>query len=113
MKYFKPVRKTINKGNRAVFMETHESLILDAETYRTNGEELIIVKNVDYSTITLDSYRNQKITIKSLTNCLIIPDQNKIDDEWDEINLSKGSCVTFQFVEDSWYILASDGIKME
>ena len=57
--------------------------------------------------------KNLKLTIKTLTNCKISPDVNKIDEEWDEIELNKGACVTFQFVEDIWYILSSDGIKLE
>ena len=113
MKSFRPIRKTITKGNRAVFMETYETSIIDLNSYRTNGEELLIIKNVDHCDLILDSSKNVKLTIKTLTKCTIKPDVNKIDEEWDEILLNKGACVTFKFVEDSWYILSSDGIKME
>ena len=34
-----------------------------------------------------------------------------IDEEFDEVILSKGSCVEFKFFGDFWYILSSDGIK--
>ena len=30
-----------------------------------------------------------------------------------ELLLEKGSCVQFQFVEDVWLILSSDGIKFD
>lgn len=113
MNYINPVRKTVRKGNRAVYLETHETLVLTQSSYRTNGEELIVVKNIDHSTITLDSSKTEKITIKVITSCTINPDINKIDEDWDEINLFKGACVTFQFVDDTWYILASDGLKLE
>ena len=113
MKHLKPIRKTINKGNRAIFMETHEVTILDQEKYSTNGEELIIIKNVDFSEIILDSNRNHTITIKTLTNCVVKPDINKIDEDWDEIELKRGSCVQFHFADDTWYILSSDGIKID
>ena len=87
--------------------------ILDQEKYSTNGEELIIIKNVDFSEIILDSNRNHTITIKTLTNCVIKPDVNKIDEDWDEIELKRGSCVQFHFADDTWYILSSDGIKID
>ncbi len=113
MKHLKPIRKTISKGNRAVFMDTHEVSIVDQKNYRTNGEELIIVKNIDFSEIILDSDRNTNIIIKTLTDCVIKPDLNKIDEDWDEIELRRGSCVQFYFVDNTWYILSSDGIKMD
>lgn len=113
MKSLKPQRKVIAKGNRSVFMETYETTVVDQSFYKTNGEELLIVKNTDHCHIILDSMKNLKLTIKTLTNCKISPDVNKIDEEWDEIDLNKGACVTFQFVEDVWYILSSDGIKLE
>jgi hypothetical protein len=37
----------------------------------------------------------------------------RIDDEWDELELGKGSCVEFQNVNGIWYILSSDGLKGE
>ena len=113
MKSLKPQRKVISKGNRSVFMETYETTVIDQSFYKTNGEELLIVKNTDHCDIILDSMKNLKLTIKTLTNFKISPDVNKIDEEWDEIELNKGACVTFQFVEDIWYILSSDGIKLE
>jgi hypothetical protein len=113
MKHLKPVRKTITKNNRAIFMETHEVSIVDQNIYRTNGEELIIVKNIDFCEIILDSERNNNIIIKTLTNCIIKPDRNKIDEDWDEIELKRGSCVQFHFANETWYILSSDGIKMD
>jgi hypothetical protein len=34
-----------------------------------------------------------------------------IDEEFEEVELSNGSCVEFKFVGDFWYILSSDGLK--
>jgi hypothetical protein len=34
------------------------------------------------------------------------------DEEWDEIALDKGSCVEFIFINQNWYILSSDGLKI-
>ena len=67
---------------------------------------------MDETIIVLDSTKNQKITVKVLTNVTIKPDMNKIDEEWDELQLDWGACVQFQFVEGNWYILSSDGLKM-
>jgi hypothetical protein len=47
-----------------------------------------------------------------MTSVLILPDINSIDEEWDEIALEKGSCVEFVFINQSWYILSSDGLKI-
>ena len=87
-------------------------VIVSEPNYTSNGEKLIIAKNVDETVIILDSTKNQKITVKVLTNVTIRPDMNKIDEEWDELQLDWGACVQFQFVEGNWYILSSDGLKM-
>lgn len=113
MNYINPVRKIVKRGDRSVYSGTDETLVLTKSVYRTNGEELILVKNVEHATIILDSITTEKITIKVITSCTINPDINKIDEDWDEINLFKGACVSFQFVYDTWYILASDGLKLE
>lgn len=109
----KPLRKTVLRGNRSIYVDTHETLIVSDNFYSTNGEELIIVRDVDFCKLKLDSGTTEKITIKTLTNLIIVPDINRIDDDWDEIELKRGACVTFQFVSGTWYILSSDGIKMD
>ena len=86
--------------------------IVSDSLYTTNNENLIVIKGVEFSEITLDSTKSKKITIKSLTQCLIKSDVGLIDEEWDELLLEKGACVQFQFVEGNWYILSSDGLKM-
>jgi len=47
-----------------------------------------------------------------MTNVLILPDINSIDEEWDEISIEKGACVEFVFINQHWYILSSDGLKI-
>jgi len=86
--------------------------IISDSTYTTNDETFLIVKDVDYSEVTLNSSVTNKITIKSLTSVLVKSDIGSIDEEWDELLLEKGACVQFQFVEGNWYILSSDGLKM-
>jgi len=86
--------------------------IISDSVYTTNDETFLIVKDVDYSEVKLNSNGSTKITIKSLTNVLVKSDVGSIDEEWDELILEKGACVQFQFVEGNWYVVASDGLKM-
>jgi hypothetical protein len=91
-------------------VEIHK--IISESKYTTNDETILIVRNVDYSEVTLNSSIVKKITVKSLTQTLIKSDTGSIDEEWDELLLEKGACVQFQFVEGNWYIISSDGLKM-
>jgi len=91
-------------------VETYK--IINESAYTTNYETILIVKDVDYSEVTLNSSIVKKITIKSLTKTLIKSDIGSIDEEWDELLLEKGACVQFHFVNGNWYILSSDGLKM-
>ena len=87
--------------------------IVESENYRTNGEELILVKNTPNSKIILDSTTTLSICIKTLTNVLIKPLIGKIDEEYDEILLNKGACVEFFNIKGNWYIISSDGLKLD
>jgi hypothetical protein len=107
-----PQRKVITRSEQPQQQSPVDYKIVSEPNYTSNGEKLIIAKNVDETVIILDSTKNQKITVKVLTNVTIRPDINKIDEEWDELQLDWGACVQFQFVEGNWYILSSDGLKM-
>lgn len=89
-----------------------EDKVVKEPDYKVGGETLIIVKDVEDSVINLDSTQNNTITIKSLTKCLVVPDLGSIDEEWDELLLEKGACVHLSFVEGNWYIISSDGLKL-
>jgi hypothetical protein len=107
-----PKRKIITRSEQIEPQIIVDYVIVSESNYSSNGEKLIIIKDVEQSTITLNSLKNQKVTIKVLTNAIIKPDLNKIDEEWDELHLDRGACVQFQFVGGSWLILNSDGLKM-
>jgi hypothetical protein len=109
----KPTRKTVLRGERSINIDTFETTIISDEFYETNGETLLIVRDVSHSKIRLNSTTTDKIKIKTLTNCLIIPDVGRIDEDWDEISVGRGACVELQNVGGIWYILSSDGLKME
>ena len=72
---------------------------------------MIIVKNIDFSKIRLNSTRNDRITIKALTRVLLLPDFGKIDEIYDDMELENGASVELVFAVGNWYILSSDGLK--
>jgi hypothetical protein len=91
-------------------IETSDSSIVSNKTYTTNGEYVIIIKGVDLCVITLDHTNTDHVVIKSLTNTLVKSD-TLIDEEFSEVELTKGSCVEFKKIGDYWYVLSSDGLK--
>lgn len=101
-----PVTKIIN----GITVKTSSSVLLTNSEYTTNGEDAIIVKDVEYCTINLNSETTERITIKSLTNVLIVSDFI-IDDEFNEIELHSGASIELRFLKDGWYVMSSDGLK--
>jgi hypothetical protein len=37
----------------------------------------------------------------------------RIDEDWDEIHIGRGACVEFQNIQGIWYVLSSDGLKLD
>jgi hypothetical protein len=103
-----PSEKLIN----GIEVKTSELALISEPTYTTNGEYAIVVKYIETCTINLNSRTTNRIKIKAMSTVLIIPDQNKIDEYWDEIQIEKGSCIELVFVYHNWYILSSDGVKL-
>jgi hypothetical protein len=103
-----PVLKVIN----GVQIRTSELAIVSEKEYKTTGEYAIVIRGVDSCKLKLDSTSTDRVKIKAMTTVLIIPDINSIDEEWDEISLEKGACVEFVFINQNWYILSSDGLKI-
>jgi hypothetical protein len=103
-----PVEKIIN-GNK---VRTSESAIVSEKKYTTNGEYSIVVRDIPLCDLYLNSSTTDKIKIKAMTDILIIPDKGKIDEEWDEIQLEKGACIELVNINQGWYILSSDGVKL-
>tara|TARA_R110000824_G_scaffold141656_7_gene308412 strand:+ start:62 stop:1123 length:1062 start_codon:yes stop_codon:yes gene_type:complete len=79
--------------------------------YTTNGEHLLVVTK--QCKITLNSQKDKKIKIKSLSNIEILPDTGLIDGKWESLNLNGDSCVEFSFVDglSCWVVVSSDGLK--
>lgn len=87
--------------------------IISQSSYTTNGEQFIVVKGIDNSTILLDGLTTEMVKVKALTNVLIKPKQGKIDEVYDEIIINNKACVEFRFLNDNWYITSSDGVKFD
>jgi hypothetical protein len=87
--------------------------VVTESEYVTNGEEFILVKDITQSKITLNSNTTEYIVIKALTKVIIVPIKNKIDEYYDEILIDRGACVEFLLMNDIWYIISSDGLKLE
>ena len=120
-------RKTINDrrflGNTVIEIENTEETentelipmkkIITESDYRTNGEILLVIKDVESCNIILDSNTTEHIIIKALTKVFIRPSSGKIDEYYDEIFIDWGACVEFYMLENNWYIVSSDGLKLE
>ena len=101
-----PVTKIIN----GLTIKTSESTLLSSESYTTNGESAIIIKDVKVCKLQLDSTTTEHVTIKALTDVLVVGDYS-IDEEFDEIELQNGASVELRFLRDGWFIMPSDGLK--
>ena len=87
--------------------------IINTPTYTTNGEYLLIVKDVKNCIITLDSETTESVKIKVLTKTNIVVNNSLIDNQYDEIEIDNGACVELEFFDGNWYIISSDGMKLE
>ena len=87
--------------------------IVKTSRYVTNGESLILVKDIGECRIILDDTTTEHIIIKTLTKVFITALRNKIDETYDEILIDRGACVEFYMLENNWYIVSSDGLKLE
>jgi hypothetical protein len=94
-------------------INTSEITFVSNPSYSTNGEALIVTKEFENIEIILDSSTTDHIIVKSLTNTKIKPIWGLIDEEYSEINIGKGACVELYFSFGNWYVVSSDGFKME
>jgi hypothetical protein len=91
-------------------IETSDSSVVINQNYYTQGEYVIIFKGDEGNELFLDSKNTDHVVVKSLTKVLVKSDK-LIDEEFEEVELTNGSCVEFKCVGDFWYILSSDGLK--
>ena len=81
--------------------------------HRTTGEEFILVKDVPNCKVILDQSSTEHVVIKALTKVLIVPFMGLIDEQYDEILIERGAAVELFRVDGNWYILSSDGVKLQ
>lgn len=88
-----------------------DQVLVSEPEYSVGSEGFLVIKDVPLCVLKLSANLTDHITIKSLTRTLIVPLQGKIDEEFDEILLEKGSCIELVFSLGNWYITSSDGLK--
>jgi hypothetical protein len=96
---------------RGEVINASEISVVSESTYKTNGENCIIVRGVSQSVVILDSTNTDHVVVKAMTNLTILPDVGLIDEEYDEVVVDKFACIEFRFVGGNWYVLSSDGLK--
>lgn len=101
-----PIIKIINGKE----IRTSEAVVVIDNSYKTNGESVVVVKEVTNCDLFLDSTTTDHVVVKALTNVVVRANES-IDEEYNEIELGKGACVEFRKIGDYWYILSSDGLK--
>ena len=77
-----PSKRIIN-GNEIV---TSDSSVVTNKIYKTDGEYVIVIKDVDFCELTLDENTTDHVVVKSLTHVLVITDK-LIDGEYNEVEL--------------------------
>ena len=87
--------------------------IVTEQTYTTTNENLILIKGIDKCELYLDSLKTSHIIIKSLTDVIIKPTSNLIDEFFTEIEMGRGACVELFNLDNNWYIISSDGLKLD
>ena len=91
-------------------IKTSDLVVTNNHEYKTNGESVLVCRDVDSCRVTLDHTTTDHITVKAMTNVIIDAD-TLIDDLYDEVEINFGACVEFRYVIDKWYIMSSDGLK--
>lgn len=113
----KPIAKITQENKPMLKSESNiiqeNKKIVRQKSYTTNGEILILVKDIDECELILNSYTTNHIIVKALTKVIIRPYVNLIDEFYEKIEINKGACVEFYLLENNWYIVSSDGLKLE
>ena len=90
---------------------TSQVCMISDETYTTEGESVIITKELELIEVILNHKNTDHVIVKALTKTKIKPIEGLIDEEYSEINIEKGACVELYYAFGSWFIVSSDGLK--
>ncbi len=77
-----PIIKIINGKE----IKTSEAVVVIDTTYKTNGESVVVVKEVDECNLFLDSNTTDHVVVKALTNVVVSANET-IDEEYNEIGI--------------------------
>lgn len=86
--------------------------IITQSDYETNGESVLIVKETPLCSLVLNQMTTTSVIIKAMTKVSLKPKVGHIDEYYEELLIEKGACVEMEYFENSWYILSSDGLKL-
>ena len=90
--------------------ESQDTVKVIRSDYTTKNDRYLIVKDNDVI-ITLDPTENNRHYIKSMTETTLIPHKGLIDESFEEIHMGPQSSIELIWVDNTWYILSSDGLK--
>ena len=90
---------------------TSQVCMISDETYTTEGESVVITKELELIEVILNHKNTDHVIVKALTKTKIKPIEGLIDEEYSEINIEKGACVELYYAFGSWFIVSSDGLK--
>ena len=90
---------------------TSQVCMISDDTYTTEGESVVITKDLESIEVILNHRNTDHVIIKALTNTKIKPIEGLIDEEFNDINIEKGACVELYYAFGSWFIVSSDGLK--
>ena len=82
-------------GNQ--ILTTSEVCMVSDETYTTEGESVVITKELEQIEIILNHSNTDHVIVTALTNTKIKPIEGLIDEEFNEINIEKGACVELYY----------------
>jgi hypothetical protein len=106
--------ETLSAVNRNVVKPTINPIkVVTTPEFTVTEESIILTKNIEECLINLNNNSNDSVVIKSLTNTSIKPINSKIDEIYDILTIGKGACVELQKIDGGWFILSSDGIKLD
>ena len=96
-------------GNQV--LTTSEVCMVSDKSYTTEGESVVITKELELIEVILNHNNTDHVIVKALTNTKIKPIEGLIDEEYSEINIEKGACVELYYAFGGWFIVSSDGLK--
>lgn len=104
-------KKFGEKIYREVTNERIVKIITDSD-YETQGESVLIIKETPLCSLVLNQMTTTSVIIKAMTKVSLKPKVGHIDEYYEELLIEKGACVEMEYFGNSWYILSSDGLKL-